>query len=134
LLGYNLTDQDNQSIQNQKSVLGQAEGSKIENLKLSLYWRADAAPEIDYTTFLHLRNNENENVAQKDSPPANGRYPTSLWDEGEIIVDEIVLPLADVPAGEYTPVVGLYDFVTGIRLPLAESSATELPLESVTLP
>jgi hypothetical protein len=134
LLGYDLTDEDNQPIQNQKPVPSQAEGSKIENLKLTLYWRADAAPEIDYTTFLHLRNNENEKVAQKDSPPANGRYPTSLWAEGEIIVDELVLPLTDVPAGEYTPVVGLYDFVTDIRLPLDESLATELPLESVTLP
>jgi hypothetical protein len=91
-------------------------------------------PATDYTTFLHLRNDTNETVVQKDQPPANGRYPTSLWDAGEIIVDEIVLPLENVPPGEYTPVIGLYDFSTGARLSLTASSENELHLESVLLP
>ena len=106
----------------------------IQNLKLTLYWRTDSPPHTDYTTFLHWRNATNENVAQQDSPPANGRYPTSLWDTGEIIVDELVLPLADVPAGEYTPVVGLYDFATGVRLAVGDDPVGELRLESVTVP
>jgi hypothetical protein len=126
LLGYNLTDENNQPIQNSKL--------KTQNLKLTLFWQADAPPNADYTTFVHLRNNANENARQKDQPPANGRYPTLLWDAGEIIVDEIVLPLHDLPPGEYTPVIGLYDFTTGARLPLGSGPDTELHLESITLP
>jgi hypothetical protein len=72
-------------------------------------------------------------MAQKDQPPAGGQYPTSLWDTGEIIVDEIQLPVSDVSSGRYTPVVGLYDFSTGQRLPVPGNPANELYLESVTL-
>lgn len=106
--------------------------SKIVNL--TLYWQALRPPDADYTTFVHLRDGANENVAQKDRPPANGRYPSSLWDVGEIIVDEITLPVAGVPPGTYTPVVGLYDFATGGRLPVEGMPDNELRLESVTLP
>jgi 4-amino-4-deoxy-L-arabinose transferase-like glycosyltransferase len=105
-----------------------------DNLELTLYWRADEAPKTDYTTFLHLRNSANENVAQKDRPPANGLYPTSLWDAGEIIVDEISVPLAGLPVGKYSLVVGLYDFATGARLPVEGQPANELQLESVVRP
>jgi hypothetical protein len=104
------------------------------NLLIKLYWRADVIPSADYTTFLHLRDAANQNVAQKDSPPAGGRYPTGLWDPGEIIVDEIDLPLTDVPPGRYTPVVGLYDLNSGQRLPVPNNSAAEIALEPIELP
>lgn len=102
-------------------------------LRLVLYWRADTTPTVDYTTFVHLRDAANQNVAQKDNPPAGGRYPTSLWDTGEIIVDEITLPLDGVPPGQYTPVVGLYNFVTGDRLLTPNHPANELALEPVQI-
>ncbi len=105
--------------------------SKIINLKF--YWRAERIPAADYTVFLHLRNDANENVAQKDSPPAAGRYPTSLWDAGEIIVDDLTLPVADVPPGEYTPVVGLYNFVDGLRLSVPGIPANEVALPPVQI-
>ncbi len=102
-------------------------------LRFRFYWRADRIPAADYTVFLHLRNKANENVAQKDSPPAAGRYPTSLWDSGEIIVDDLILPVADVPPGEYTPVVGLYNFVDGVRLPVPGIPANEIALPPVQI-
>ncbi len=131
LLGYDLADQDNQPIQNSKL--------KIQNLKLTLYWRTESRLETDYTTFFHLRDAANTTVAQRDRPPAEGRYPTTLWDAGEIVVDEIILPLDQVPPGQYTPVVGLYDPITGTRLPPVGApdpagQANELHLERVTLP
>jgi hypothetical protein len=108
----------------------------IVNCQLSivLYWRADTIPTTDYTTFVHLRNEANEKVAQKDGPPAAGRYPTSLWDMGEIIVDEIALPLAELPSGRYTPVVGLYNLATGDRLTVPGHPANEIYLEPIDLP
>jgi hypothetical protein len=51
----------------------------------------------------------------------------------ETILDEINVPLADVPPGEYSLVVGLYDSVTGARLPVEGVPAGELRLESVIL-
>ena len=129
----------NQALGDQITVLGydlslQRDGETgLQNLKLTFYWQAETELGADYTTFLHLRNSANETVAQKDSPPAAGRYPTSLWDKGEIIVDEMVLPLAGLTAGEYTPVVGLYEFTTGARLPVPGNPANEINLNAIVL-
>jgi hypothetical protein len=127
LLGYDLTDENGRSL---------TENSKfeIQSLKLTLYWKTETTPSADYTTFVHLRDTANNNVAQKDSPPANGRYPTSLWGQGEVIVDEILLPLSDVPSGRYIPVVGLYNFTTGDRLLTSDNAAGEIALEPVEIP
>lgn len=103
-------------------------------LLMRFYWQAEATPTADYTTFLHLRDAANKTVAQKDSPPAASRYPTSLWDAGEIIVDEITLSLADVPPGRYTAVVGLYNPATGERLSTPGQPANEIVLGPVERP
>ncbi|MCP4357703.1 MAG: hypothetical protein GY796_06775, partial [Chloroflexi bacterium] len=109
LLGYDLTDDNQNPISNLQSP--------ISNLHLTLYWQSESVLSADYTTFVHLRNTAGENVAQKDQPPLNGAYPTSLWNPGEIIADEIVVSLSDeLSPGEYELVVGLYDFRTGHRL------------------
>lgn len=128
LLGYDLTDETGLPITNNLQPI-----SNHQTLNLKLYWQAETVPVADYTTFLHLRNADNETVIQKDQPPAQGRYPTSLWSAGEVIVDEIRLPLADIQPGEYTPVIGLYNFETGIRLPLGSGPETELSLSPVQI-
>lgn len=124
LLGYDVEQPPN----NCQSSTGECQ------LTIRLYWQADTTPKADYTTFLHLRDAANQNVAQKDNPPANGRYPTGLWEAGEIVVDEISLPLNDVAPGRYTPVVGLYTPASGERLPVPGQPANEIPLEPVELP
>ncbi|MBE7549493.1 MAG: glycosyltransferase family 39 protein [Anaerolineales bacterium] len=129
----------NQSLGNQITLLGyDLENCQqlIVNCQLSMrfYWRADGVPGADYTTFLHLRDTSNKNVAQKDSPPASGRYPTSLWDAGEVIVDEVTLPLGEVAPGRYRPVVGLYNLATGERLAVPGNPANEIALEPVERP
>jgi 4-amino-4-deoxy-L-arabinose transferase-like glycosyltransferase len=126
LLGYDLTDAEGRLITNYQLP--------ITNLRLTLYWRVEAPLEADYTTFFHLRSEANETVAQMDRPPANGRYPTSLWDPVEVIIDEITLPVDQVPPGQYTPVIGLYDRAADTRLPIEGIPENELRLESVTLP
>jgi hypothetical protein len=126
LLGYTLTDETGRSIVNPKS--------KIQNPKLTLFWRAETLPTADYTTFVHLRNAAGETVAQKDQPPLGGAYPTSLWDPGEIIADELTIPLPEnLPAADYSLVVGLYDFATGQRLPVPDHPANEVTLTTIPL-
>ncbi len=101
-----------------------------QNLKLTLFWRSESPLPLDYTTFVHLRNAAGETVAQKDQPPLAGAYPTSLWDPGEIIADEITVPLAGVSPGEYTVVMGLYNLADGARLPIPTLPNNEISLGS----
>jgi hypothetical protein len=124
----------NRSLGNQITLLGYTLQAEAETLNLRLFWQAEAPPEADYTVFLHLRDSRNRKVAQKDGPPAGGRYPTGLWELGEVIVDEMSLPLMGLPSGRYQPVVGLYDLATGERLTLSGSPANEIPLEPIDLP
>lgn len=99
------------------------------DLDLRLYWQSEAPVPLDYTTFVHLRNEAGETVAQRDQPPLAGAYPTSLWDAGDIIADEIQLPLpADLPPGRYRVVVGMYDFQSQQRLVIPGQPANSLLL------
>lgn len=123
----------NQTLGDRITLLGYDLSFTANTLEIILYWQAETDLNTDYTTFLHLRDAANQNVAQQDNPPAGGRYPTGLWDKGEIVVDTITLPLEGVPAGPYTPVVGLYDFATGVRLPVPGNPANEMALEPVVV-
>lgn len=134
LLGYDLSDQDNRPVAGQATQLARPNPeSPISSLKVTLYWQVHDGLGLDYTTFLHLRDGADKTVAQKDSPPAGGRYPTSLWDMGEIVVDELILPLDQVAPGDYTPVVGLYELTSGNRLPVPGVAANEVVLQPIRL-
>ena len=116
-------------------LLGFDEPNYQDNtLRLKLYWQSLQPVTNDYTVFVHIRNQSGETVAQMDSPPAGGRYPTSIWSAGEIIGDEIFVPVPDsLPAGEYTIVVGLYNFDTGTRLNVENSADNSVLLTSLTV-
>jgi hypothetical protein len=109
-------------------------GSTGQEVALTLYWRSESPLTIDYTTFVHIRNEAGETVAQRDQPPLNGVYPSSLWDPGEIIADDITLSLpSDLPPGAYRLVVGLYDLNTGARLAVPGRPDNELTLTTLEL-
>jgi len=89
-------------------------------LDLTLYWQARRPMTEDYTVFTHLIAADGRIVAQQDNQPAEGRYPTSIWDTGEIVVDRYRLTIApDAPDGEYHLEVGMYLFATLERLKVA---------------
>jgi hypothetical protein len=105
-----------------------------EALRLTLYWESLAETPVDWSIFTHLRNQAGETVAQRDGSAGRGHYPTSLWDTGEIISDEISLSLpAELPPGEYNLVVGLYDLTTGQRLSVPVSLNDEVILTTLEL-
>jgi hypothetical protein len=89
-------------------------------LHVTLYWRSVGVTDVDYTVFVHLRDEAGQVVAQMDRPPVAGQYPTSLWDAGEIIPDSLTLTLP--PSDSYHLLVGLYDLRTGARLPVPGSA------------
>jgi 4-amino-4-deoxy-L-arabinose transferase-like glycosyltransferase len=91
-------------------------------LRLTLYWQTLSQMDQDYTVFTHLIDDRFRIWAQHDSQPQDGQYPTSQWIEGEVIVDEHELTLADdIPPGEYRIEVGMYDWASGERLQVSEN-------------
>lgn len=96
-----------------------------ESVNLILIWSPRGRPTHDYTVFVHLLDNRGQLREQADSPPASGRYPTSVWDAGEFIADLHTLSLKpDLPSGEYKVVIGLYDPQTGQRVPTVDENGT----------
>ena len=90
-------------------------------VSLTLYWEARREVGRDYTVFTHLIDSDDQMWAQKDNPPRGGNYPTSFWDQGELIRDDYDLPLpSDTPLGEYVVEIGLYLPPTGERLPVLD--------------
>ncbi len=88
-----------------------------ETIHLTLYWRARQVVDKDYTIFTHLIDDEERLWGQKDNQPAGGTYPTSFWDEGEVVKDEYELVVkGETPPGEYLLEVGMYLAETGERL------------------
>jgi hypothetical protein len=117
LLGFDLLGANHQPIHNSPFTIHHS--AKGTQAQLILYWRADTIPTTDYTVFIHLLDPQGNLIAQFDSPPAAGAYPTSLWDPGEIIADEH--RLTNLPPGRYSLQIGLYQPLTGERLAVAGS-------------
>lgn len=88
---------------------------------ITLYWRALAETDTDYTAFVHVLDANGQIIAQNDSLPRGGSYPTSLWAEGEYVADTIRIP-TDGNAIE----IGWYVAETGERLKTPEGNAVRI--------
>jgi hypothetical protein len=90
-----------------------------QSVSLSLYWQALIPLEEDYIVFVHLLGPDGDLVAQYDSPPLDGLYPTSEWVPGDIFTQQIVLQSPpDGPVGLHDLVAGLYTYPDIARLPV----------------
>ena len=81
-----------------------------QGINLQLYWQVEKRPDIPYTVFVHLLDEQGNIAAQQDQMPQQGNLPTTCWQNGELVVDQHLLPLS-VPTDQLR--VGLYDAVTG---------------------
>jgi 4-amino-4-deoxy-L-arabinose transferase-like glycosyltransferase len=94
------------------------------NFDLTLYWRSLRPAESNYTTFVHAVGPDQVIRGQWDSAPAQGAAPTGGWLPGQIVEDHYRIPMAkDAPPWKYDIFVGMYDPLTGQRLPAASQSA-----------
>jgi 4-amino-4-deoxy-L-arabinose transferase-like glycosyltransferase len=80
-------------------------------IKVTLYWRALRPIDRSYVEFVHLIDEQGIMVAQRDTWPGRGMYPTTLWQTGEVFADTLELY---VPDGAFAPnnatlKVGLYE-------------------------
>jgi hypothetical protein len=101
-------------------------------LAVTLYWRCIQPPDANYTAFVHLLDASGNTIAQHDSQPQGGAYPTSVWDAAEVVVDEHAVPLpSGLAPGAFRLRVGLYEPATGERLPVVgDGDSVELgPVE-----
>jgi hypothetical protein len=95
-----------------------------ENIHLILYWKALRRMDTRYKIFVHLLDSTtNVLVAQDDAMPRRWTYPTTWWEAGEVVSDEISLSLEEVPSGQYDLMVGVYHPDTGERLPISSPSS-----------
>lgn len=120
LLGYDLTQES-------------------DTLELTLHWRALRRPTAYYKVFVHLFDPQTQAVAaQDDAAPRRWTYPTTWWEVGEVVSDEIPLSLEKVPSGRYHLAVGVYDPETGDRLPISGATlavfSDALVLQEVIVP
>ncbi len=94
---------------------------EADAIHITLHWRALRRMEARYKFFVHLYDPESKALAaQADVMSHNWTYPTTWWEAGEIVSDEIVLSLEGVPEGRYQLGVGVYHSGTGVRLPVVE--------------
>ncbi|MDM8530548.1 hypothetical protein QUF63_05200 [Anaerolineales bacterium HSG25] len=97
---------------------------------LTLVWQVQQPIANDYTIFIQAWPQEADGSVDPanstmltgfDGPPVNGDYPTSLWNAGEVIVDQHELDLDSLGDEPFTLLVGLYNPATGERLPAFDS-------------
>jgi hypothetical protein len=81
-------------------------GDKIE---VDAYFEALREMDRDWTLFVHIDRRGGRYRIHGDHEPADGRYSTSLWREGEIVRDHFVKRVpVDAPSGSYDIWAGFY--------------------------
>ena len=96
-----------------------------DRLLVKLDWEVTRLADRRYKQFVHLIAADGRRVAQGDAEPLGGFPPFTAWPLGARVPDTLTLTLpADTSPGTYTLVTGLYDPVSGERLPvLADTGA-----------
>jgi hypothetical protein len=83
-----------------------------DTVDVTLYWQALARPDQNYAVFVHLLSEVGAMVAQRDTYPGLGRYPTIVWEPSVAFADTYRV---HVPETAYAPDVGYIQ--VGIYLP-----------------
>jgi hypothetical protein len=91
------------------------------NIHLLLDWQSLVErPALDATIFIHLANTNGDIIAQNDSRPWNGQYPTFIWAENERVGSVHILDIGEVSPDDLTVYVGMYTFPSLERLPVIQ--------------
>jgi len=87
-------------------------------LHLTLYWRSAEPPDDDLMVAVHVIGKDDRLLLRRESRPTDGRYPTFLWEAGEIVRDQHKVPLGGLPPGEYRLTLGVYEALGTRPLPV----------------
>jgi hypothetical protein len=99
-----------------------------EQLQVALLWQAEQGSLPLYAVTVQVLDAANTKIAQWDGAAGGDGYPSSRWQVGERIWQNVPLKIAgDALPGEYRVIAGLYDPLTGERLMLDDGTdAVEL--------
>lgn len=99
-----------------------------DHLAVRPVWKSIAPDLKDFVVFIHVFDEQGKMVAQHDTPPLSGLFPSSRWQLGEIVPDVItVQSVAQLPAGKYFLRMGVYDAVTKARLSAVDGAGKAAP-------
>lgn len=103
--------------------LGAARTRPGQQLRAALLWEARAQPAQVYLVFVQLLDATDRKAAQWDGAAGGDWYPTSVWQPGQQIWQDVPLQIAaDAPPGSYRLIAGLYNPADGQRLRFADGS------------
>ncbi len=110
-----------------------------ERVFLTLYWQPLGPTALPYSVYVHLFDQDRILVAQRDTYPGLGRYPTTAWQAGRLFADRYQV---EIPAGAFAPARltaegGLWQTQTGDRAYVLDEAgqpvAADVSLGEVTL-
>lgn len=127
----------NQGIVLDGFTLANDELSSSDIIEVTLFWETAVSLSTRNKIFLHLLDANGQLVAQRDSEPGGGLALTTTWQPTMQIVDKhgILIP-NNLPAGEYTLKVGMYDIADpATRLPIQTKNGEvdAYPLATITI-
>ena len=95
---------------------------------ITLYWKSLAPVDENHTTFLHVLNSTGDLVAQSDVAPADGAFPTSAWQPGNVVTSHHQITVPDGSLQDsYTLLAGMYRPADGVRLSVFDANNNSLP-------
>ncbi len=65
-----------------------------ETVRVTLHWEVLDTSATNYILFAQLFGQGGNKVGQRDTYPGLGHYPTSFWQPGQVILDEVPIPVA----------------------------------------
>ena len=89
-----------------------ATSSADEIWPIILQWTTIQPIANSYQLFFHLIDENGQIIAQYDAVPLQGRWPTTVWEQGETIQERIDLVIPpQLPSKSYTVRLGWYDSI-----------------------
>lgn len=104
-----------------------------DTVALTLYWQSLQSMTDSYKVFVHVLDQDQQLIDQRDQIPMAGQAPTTTWLPGEIIVDKYEFSIDPVPTSDYQLAIGLYDEKTGKRLNVPNNSDNAILLPKLDL-
>ena len=106
-----------------------------ETLHLTLFWQVLVDRSESYKVFVHVVDDQGSLLNQIDSNPVDGFYPTNLWQKDEIVRDQYRISFSDKSGVTAAGLrIGMYDPLTGERLPVLLENGTTPEDRTVSIP
>lgn len=97
-----------------------------KQLQVDLYWSTEQGLDQDTVVFIHVTGPDGI-IGQSDIRPAEGQWPWSRWQSGQILYDRHIIALRDsYDQSRQQIIVGLYDADSGMRLPLRDAAGAAI--------